>query len=113
MVDLPHPVLPSTATISPCAISNESLSTATKVPLPSGRGKTLVTPAKRMNAPALTISGSPLGHRPVAQEPAFDRHDGRLHHQHEQNELQGPGDCAGHVEQLLLPQELVADPAGC
>jgi hypothetical protein len=48
MVDLPQPVLPSTATISPGATSNESRSTARNSPRPSGRRKDLHTSRKRM-----------------------------------------------------------------
>ena len=40
MVDLPQPVLPSTATISPFSIVNDSRSTAVKVPAPSGAAET-------------------------------------------------------------------------
>src|SRR5262249_33571924 len=54
----------------------------------------------------------PFGHRAIAQGPVLDCRDGLLHHQHEQHKLQGPGHGAGHVEQLLLPQQLIADAAG-
>ena len=55
MVDLPQPVLPSTATISPLAISNDNLSTATKSPRPSGRRNVLLTSLKRMTGSALAM----------------------------------------------------------
>src|SRR5664279_3502495 len=112
IVDLPQPVLPSTATISPLAISNDSLSTATKSPRPSGRRNTLLTSVKRMTGSLAIMLHRPLGHRTIAQGPGLDRVDGLLHHQHEQHELQGPGHGAGHVEQLLLAQQLIADAAG-
>src|SRR5687767_9008296 len=108
MVDLPQPVLPSTATISPCAISKERRGTARQVPPTSGRGTTLVTPSKWMKGSVLTTLCSPFGDRPVAQYPALDRHERRLHHEHEQHELQRPSDSPCHVEQLLLAQELIA-----
>ena len=53
MVDLPQPVLPSTATISPFSIVNDSRSTAVKVPEPSGRRKSLVTSRKRISGSAV------------------------------------------------------------
>src|SRR5487761_1967293 len=111
MVDLPQPVLPSTATISPLAISNDNLSTATKSPRPSGRRKLLLTSWKRITGSDMRLH-RPLGDGAIAQRPGLDRIDGLLHHQHEQHELQRPGHGAGHVEQLLLPQQLVADAAG-
>ena len=55
IVDLPQPVLPSTATISPLPISNESLSTATKSPRPSGRRNVLLTSLKRMTGSSGTM----------------------------------------------------------
>src|SRR3954453_23312363 len=119
MVDLPQPVLPSTATISPGATSNESLSTASRSPRPLARRNTLLTSRNRMTGSAMCSHSThalnlnrALRHRAVAQRPALDRVDGLLHHQHEQHELERPGYGAGHVEQLLLAQELVADPAG-
>src|SRR4029077_16601955 len=108
MVDLPQPVLPSTATISPGATSNESLSTASRSPRPLARWNTLLTSRNRMTGSGMCSpfrsrvrSDRALGHGAVAQRPAFDRVDGLLHHQHEQHELQRPGYGAGHVEQLL------------
>src|ERR1041385_6303958 len=111
MVDLPQPVLPSTATISPFSIVNDSPSTAVKVPTPSGRGNCLVTSRKRMNGSA-TTSRRPFGNSAIAQEISLDHAERRLRHQHEQHKLQSPGDGARHVEQLLLQQQLIADAAG-
>src|SRR5262245_18566013 len=54
----------------------------------------------------------PFRHRAIAQGPVLECRDRLLHHQNEQYELQGPGHGAGHVEQLLLPQQLIADAAG-
>ena len=48
MVDLPQPVLPSTATISPRVTWKEMRSTAVKRPEPSGRSNVLVTFSKVM-----------------------------------------------------------------
>jgi hypothetical protein len=53
IVDLPHPVLPSTATISPLSISNDRLSTATKLPRPSARAKDLLTFSKQITGSAM------------------------------------------------------------
>ena len=38
--------------------------------------------------------------------------DDALHDQHENDENERPGHCAGHVEDLLLLQQLVTYPAG-
>src|SRR5262249_23721082 len=88
MGDLPQPVLPSTATISPGATSNDNWSTASRSPRPSARRNTLRTSRNRMSGGAMSRSGSdrPLGDRAVAQRPAFDGGDGLLHDQHEQHE---------------------------
>src|SRR5579864_8615249 len=87
IVDLPQPVLPSTATISPLAISNDNLSTATKSPRPSGRRNVLLTFVKRITGSGIG-SHRPLGHRAIAQRPILDRGDGLLHDQDEQHQLQ-------------------------
>src|SRR5438046_10134481 len=64
------------------------------------------------HSPFAKISHRAFRHGAVAQGPALDRSDGLLDHQHEEDELQGPGDGAGHVEEMLLAQQLVADTAG-
>src|SRR5438309_5966142 len=88
IVDLPQPVLPSTATISPGATSNDSRSTAIRSPRPSGRRKILLTSRNRMIGSGMPLSSHrPLGHRAVAERPALDRRDRLLHHQYEQHEL--------------------------
>src|SRR6476659_9488202 len=85
MVDLPQPVLPSTATISPGATS-----TASRSPRPLARRNTLLTSRNRMTGSAMCFHSThalnlnrALRHRAVAQRPALDRVDGLLHLQHE------------------------------
>src|SRR5262245_29037526 len=85
IVDLPQPVLPSTATISPRATSNESFSTASRSPRPLARWNTLLTSRKRMTGSDMAGSDRALGDGAVAQRPILDRGDGLLHHQHEQD----------------------------
>src|SRR5262249_52037718 len=89
----------------------DSLSTAVKVPEPSGLVKSFETLSKRIGVPVTVLCG-PLGDRPVTQEPVLYPYDELLNDQHKENKLDGPGERAGHVEQLLLPEKLVTHAAG-
>ena len=113
MVDLPQPVLPSSATISPRATSRLSPSTARNgVAVPICAETTCVIAMKRISARHVSVISRAPTPRDSGTRTFSINVDDALHDQHEEHQLQRPGQRAGHVEQLLLLQQLVADAAG-